>query len=825
MTELNQKPGWHRGRLVLLATLLFVAAVWGGTTLVYGAGNSEFERISPVVVAAVCLLVSVCVIVGTWLIFLVSGWLRIRAAAVAVLLWLAVFAAVSSLLAPLPVGVGMTDLDQYSLSLLNLGVSMASAMAVTAILYTPLAKIAIWGVAAFCLSTLAQAGWTLVSPNFAANKAANDAMQLAAQGNILVIGFDGLQRDVFQEAIAANPDLLHRLNEFTLFSNVVSSSPATQASTAAELLGNMNFKAAAETTEELMALAAREGIPAELSGAGYRVGGYGVYSSYLPPEKDLGPFLVDGNSVGETTFLLQNTVSRTIGPWLAVHGWVEPALIIVSRIVSPMGGGKVSHLSEQIAIHSGPNWDRYLLKSRDDFASYEDRLTTGASTPVAHFLHFTFTHHPVDFDEQCQFRSTDQKWFDRSQDHEGILGEARCSIILFEQILQRLDDLGVLEKSLVIIKSDHGAPIQWNDPNSLAAQRIRGNDTWGYGRYMPILLIKPPGTPASQMAVDQRPVILDDLAGTVCNWAGLQDCGRYAGANLLDPADSGPEKIWMNVAKSAGADFRYDTHESVEVERAGDPVANLHDYIIDTALGPLDCNPVFARIADLPIMTWRIGDAQMLRITERGCTDLTLFLRSDSGLEAAVSADLDRDFEASVSTVRVKIQSRTGADGIVTSNVALDPTTTDRWTFAGLTTARQALPADEDIAISSDLLLSGWHQIEPWGAWSAEPVAALRVEFDEGEVPRELSFSGQVFVPGDATSHLEALLNGTVVADLTLDSSNTRVNARVAIPPDAFSASRSAVLAFRLSEVHSPAEFGGDDVRNLGFGLEQLSFR
>lgn len=152
-----------------------------------------------------------------------------------------------------------------------------------------------------------------------------------------------------------------------------------------------------------------------------------------------------------------------------------------------------------------------------------------------------------------------------------------------EAILARLDEIGAFDDNLVVIMSDHGAPVQWNDPATIEGMRIRGNDHWGFGRYRPVLMVKLPGERRESMEHDTRPAILDDLALSICVWARLGDCSQYEGMNLFDPNGTPPDGYFINIVADATATFSFETHETIRLNRTVDPMRELDRYLSSSA--------------------------------------------------------------------------------------------------------------------------------------------------------------------------------------------------------------------------------------------------
>ena len=136
----------------------------------------------------------------------------------------------------------------------------------------------------------------------------------------------------------------------------------------------------------------------------------------------------------------------------------------------------------------------------------------------------------------------------------------------------------IFENSLIVLKSDHGKPVPFNDPRSIQSATIKGHSLWGIGRYAPFLAIKDFGPASASLEENTSPVLLDDLALTICLPA-LSDkqCTGYPGFDLLEENLAIPDdaEATFFVVKSPFSDFKFETHEAITVKRQPDSLRNL----------------------------------------------------------------------------------------------------------------------------------------------------------------------------------------------------------------------------------------------------------
>lgn len=466
--------------------------------------------------------------------------------------------------------------------------------------------------------------------------------------NILVLSFDGISGTVAREVLAENPDLAAKFKGFTIFDRVASSSPATSASIASSLFGNRDFKAQFPSATSIASAAPDRLLTNRLGAHGYRVATYGVYNEgFLDPagtHTRLTPR--DPPSVLN---LLDYATARTLSShFVARSGPLVPVDRAITRTLSPLDAAD-SELMTRFANSRAPSWKSPLTPTLLDFREYVGTLHVGSTVPVAHFLHFTHTHFPVEFDRSCQFHGDEAEWFQSRQNRNGVKEETYCSITQFAAFLDHVRAVGAYDRSLIVLKSDHGTPVTYNDPATIESFRIRGDPNWGLGRYRPFLAIKGFDAPPLDPAHDDNPVLLDDLARTLCEHSGTDlDCGPHGGFDLVKRDFSGIEanKVTLFVVRGGRSEFRYEAHEAISFPRGTDIVTNLHRALSEEVLrADLPCGGDVRLNTGRALdngnydgehwLSWRDGRTAHLRFRlARRCPAVDLILASAGGVRA-----------------------------------------------------------------------------------------------------------------------------------------------------------------------------------------------
>ncbi len=411
-----------------------------------------------------------------------------------------------------------------------------------------------------------------------------ESLEVSADKNVFVLSFDDLSGSAVEQAILADPTLASELGGFVVFDRVAGSSPATSASIAAELYGNRDFKERASTTLELWQLDPDLLLTNALAQRGIGVTTYGPYSQEASAQvRDLA---VSRDWSGIAVQLLNLSLATTTGVF-TIDGPIEASLArVLSGLADDRHADRPAH--EEIMATHAPGWDRDLTMSVFDLRAVVGELTIGADGPAAFFLHFTHTHFPVEWDEECQFRGDELDWYQANQSFAGTVNEAKCALRQALLVIGRLDELGVSESSLIVIKSDHGKPLGYAPADSAEALRIAGHPLWGASRYAPFLAIKPFGETASGRdgpRFDPKAVILDDLARTVCEEV-LSDefCGAYPGFNVLRDDVPPDSLVTAFVVRSDESSFEYEDHQAISFPRGDDVFASFLDALIAEGL-------------------------------------------------------------------------------------------------------------------------------------------------------------------------------------------------------------------------------------------------
>lgn len=495
--------------------------------------------------------------------------------------FLCFFVISTGFLFPVSVSTGMVDPSVIPIDLSNLAFAVLSAGAMLWVAREKYRQSFYTGLLIFIALNTSLSGYVILS-KFTSHVGVQSLHNASARRNVFVLSFDGISGSAAIELLRKNQSLAEHFDGFTVFNRVASSSPATVASIATTLYGNKNFKARYKTEMELWDSTPRVLLTNTMQDNGYRVSTFDKYGRNFHVAKRRHYSLV---KVGfDFSDLVNYTIARTLTSVFVTSG-SSHLLRKLDRQVRTGFNSKVSDqfsLVNRIASSKAPSWKKAYTATVIDLEKYIRELKTKGSEPVAHFLHFTFTHYPVEFDRDCRFMGDDANWFERRQNRFGVKEETYCALSKFAEFISKLKALDVFDQSMIVLKSDHGKPASYYEPGNIEAETINGHSHWGYGRYAPFLAVKGFGSGDSMLKENSSPVLLDDLARTICV-AALESslCRNYPGFDIMDKTLIIPESatVTIFVVSSKDSDYKFDTHKPVTVNRQPDILQNLYHVL------------------------------------------------------------------------------------------------------------------------------------------------------------------------------------------------------------------------------------------------------
>ena len=147
-----------------------------------------------------------------------------------------------------------------------------------------------------------------------------------------------------------------------------------------------------------------------------------------------------------------------------------------------------TELEKDLIYHKGPAYDKEFILDIINYDYIVDNMKVVKKEISLRYMHFLFSHDPIDFDINCNYKSSKKDWFISNQNEEGLKNETLCVIKKISKFIEKLKKLNIYNKSLIVFKSDHGYPSNYFDlaPNNI---KINNNDI-GYSRHTPFFINK-----------------------------------------------------------------------------------------------------------------------------------------------------------------------------------------------------------------------------------------------------------------------------------------------------------------------------------------------
>ena len=305
--------------------------------------------------------------------------------------------------------------------------------------------------------------------------------ELSGERNVIVLLVDTLQSDVFEEVVNESPELKKQLSGFTYFRNSTGSFPYTRLSVYAVLTG-----APYQPGEKLQDYYRRV-IEQQVHKMIQKDGGV---ISHLDPSNNL-EYLAGTSQarIHEMASLFDVVLFRQ------VPHFIKP--MIFNQYAFRLAGLVADYrVQRDLAVLSSLSHESYL----------------GSSQLAFKFLHLWGTHLPAVLDEHCEVRD------EPSVTREAFKALAHCELRAISVYLQTLRDLGVYDKSLIFLISDHGSrfPLESKDADSNSGDVPDFVMAPAY----PTIAVKDFDA-MGEFQVSNAPVSLTDIAATILKRVNL----------------------------------------------------------------------------------------------------------------------------------------------------------------------------------------------------------------------------------------------------------------------------------------------------------------
>lgn len=490
----------------------------------------------------------------------------------------------AGLLFPVAASTGMTDANEIGTNYLNLFATIGFALGMTLLVQKRIRQFVYIFVFVMTIVSVGGKISSVYQVYFSLDK--SGFTTLSKKKNILVFCFDGIPGSMAKQILEQNPELKSKFEDFNIYNNVVATSPATLASLMGELFSNIDLKGIAPTEKGLLEKLDKSSLL--MNHPGLDVYTYGEYNHFNQDPSTrvayggLRDFTSDSDKV-EDVMLFYSYVAVRLGTGLFVDIY-EKIQPILKRIVTALSSTDIDVqnesllLSEQLKDHKGFDWDKRNIASLSDLNKILRDLEIGTNETVVRYMHFTFTHFPVDFDREGNYRSHEDGWFAKNQNENSVWAETTWAMTKVGDVVDKLKEVGAYENTLLVLKSDHGKPGRYFT-KGIDALKINNHNDWGFIRYRPMLMLKDIGQNRSEPLYVNDLVLLDDLAITLSNRATDSfEASDLVGVDLLSFELFGDSEFFMYVPSDENSDWRIDTHQQITVSREGDFLESLLNH-------------------------------------------------------------------------------------------------------------------------------------------------------------------------------------------------------------------------------------------------------
>jgi len=329
--------------------------------------------------------------------------------------------------------------------------------------------------------------WTRSRPSSVGDTSA--VFDFSPKQNVLIILLDGLQSDVADGVLQADPALTALFEGFRLFPDTLGVAPTTFLSLPALHSGDV-YRSPQNLSQYLTHSIEQRSFMNRFAQAGYATALVNPILGICPTATTA---CVSASQLlrtplarlkSEAARLLDLALFRVLPVRLKRRVYREGNWLISGRVDRPDGVAQVldgNRLLEEAAR----------------------RFTVVAPAPTLKFLHSRATHTPYVLDAACTVAK-------HSLAHLG--SQSRCALRAVTVLLERLKQAGIYDRSLILVVADHGV-----NPGMYTSDPPGSHQQWVHraGAANPLFLLKPLQS-RGPLRRESAPVYLPDVGATLC---------------------------------------------------------------------------------------------------------------------------------------------------------------------------------------------------------------------------------------------------------------------------------------------------------------------
>ena len=350
--------------------------------------------------------------------------------------------------------------------------------------------------------------------------------------NVIIIVLDSFPSDVFAEVVRADTNLASAFGGFTFYRNSLGGYTATELSVALLLTGRFYDNSLPFEPWKREAYMGRS-IPRVLLSEGWRVDVFPKVSYSLYYSDQVASNFVPGMPLAERMLdifqIYDLALFRCLPHFFKSRVYNEQAWLL-KRIGFGLLGDRfqerkvhktrVSRGLSRVRVRDRHRFGRKAFRFSADVRFVTEMLLNAAATDskgAFKFYHLGVPHLPLLLDADLNYRRADPS-------RDNYKAYATAGVKLMAVFLERLQEIGAYDNSLILILGDHGAggqqqefviqPGMENDP---ARRLVRDRSRISA---MPLVLVKPTAA-RGPLSVSDAPVSHADVAATVFHDLGL----------------------------------------------------------------------------------------------------------------------------------------------------------------------------------------------------------------------------------------------------------------------------------------------------------------
>jgi hypothetical protein len=327
--------------------------------------------------------------------------------------------------------------------------------------------------------------------------AADEIFEFSTGRNLVLLILDTVTSDTFEQFADRDPERFDAaFSGFTFFSDTTGSFPSTQYSVPV-MLGAKPYENREPISDYMHASLQRDTITGPLLDADFAVDWVSAWPLFCAEGRHSTCFAIPRPYESPDAYRLQ-MAAQLVDLSLFRH-----APYPLKRAVYRDGDWLL-----QAALWGEGEAPVFVSSAAAFFDEFTRRIHVGRDEPTFKILHTGGGHGPFVLDAECRPVPS------RPYTQANYEAQLRCSIRQTQALLDRLRELGIYDRSLIVVSGDHGASFGARATGSHGLTPAR------LSRARPLLAVKWPGR-GGGLHRSKAPTSLEDIAPTIAAVAGI----------------------------------------------------------------------------------------------------------------------------------------------------------------------------------------------------------------------------------------------------------------------------------------------------------------